>query len=337
MHVRYAVTVLAMALVFWGAGHVAPPVAAQDPQLVRLVEEINRLRRDIADLQRQAYQRGTQFAAAAPGTAVVGESAGRSARFEVRLGELEDEMRTLTGEVESVAHEIRGLSSRIDKLVGDIDMRLRPIERAQATTAAAVAMPAAVAGTAPEEAVPLTAPAPSVPAPPGDADSLSALLFPPIPAAAEPQVPAAPVVPEAPETQAVDEALPPGSPEQQYAYAFALLRKADYAEAERALRAFIEAHPDSELTGNAYYWLAETFYVRNDLEQAAVYFARGYQDFGDSIKASDNLLKLAMSLARLGRTDDACLTFQELGERFPDVSAQIKERAEAEGRRAGCT
>ncbi len=329
MHVRYAVTVLAMALVFWGAGHVAPPVAAQDPQLVRLVEEINRLRRDSADLQRQAYQRGTQFAAAAPGTAVVGESAGRSARFEVRLGELEDEMRTLTGEVESVAHEIRGLSSRIDTLVGAIDMRLRPIEGAPAT--------AAPAETAPEEAVALTAPAPSVPAPPGDADSLSALLFPPIPAAAEPQVPAAPVVPEAPETQAVDEALPPGSPEQQYAYAFALLRKADYAEAERALRAFIEAHPDSELTGNAYYWLAETFYVRNDLEQAAVYFARGYQDFGDSIKASDNLLKLAMSLARLGRTDDACLTFQELGERFPDVSAQIKERAEAEGRRAGCT
>ena len=219
-------------------------------------------------------------------------------------------------------------------MVGDIDMRLRPIERAQATAATAATAPAE---TAPEEAVALTAPAPSVPAPPGDADSLSALLFPPIPAAAEPQVPAAPVVPEAPETQAVDEALPPGSPEQQYAYAFALLRKADYAEAERALRAFIEAHPDSDLTGNAYYWLAETFYVRNDLEQAAVYFARGYQDFGDSIKASDNLLKLAMSLARLGRTDDACLTFQELGERFPDVSAQIKERAEAEGRRAGCT
>ena len=76
--------------------------------------------------------------------------------------------------------------------------------------------------------------------------------------------------------------------------------------------------------------------MRSDLEQAAVYFARGYQDFPDSLKASANLLKLGMSLARLGRTDDACLTFQELGERFPDSSPADRQRAAAESRRAGC-
>ncbi len=114
------------------------------------------------------------------------------------------------------------------------------------------------------------------------------------------------------------------------------MRQADYGEAERALKAFIGNHPDHELTGNAYYWLAETFYVRGDYEQAIQYFARGYQEFPDSIKAPDNLLKLGMSLAKMDRTKDACLTFEELDERFPDASPSIRQRAKTESRRAGC-
>lgn len=128
---------------------------------------------------------------------------------------------------------------------------------------------------------------------------------------------------------------PSRHPEQRYAYAFGHSRSAGCTEAERALRAFIEAHPDSELTGSTYYWLSEPFYVRNDLKQAAVYFARGYQDFRSSIKAPDNLLKLGMSLARLGRMEDAYLTFGALSERFPNALPLIRERAEAESRRAG--
>ena len=34
--------------------------------------------------------------------------------------------------------------------------------------------------------------------------------------------------------------------------------------------------------------------------------------------------------------EDACLTFQELGERFPDSSPSDRQRAAAESRRAGC-
>jgi tol-pal system protein YbgF len=324
------------------------PATAQDTQQIRLFEEIDRLRKDIGDLQRQVYQGGAQPQA---GATVGSESTDRAARFEVRLGQIEEQMRSLTGLLEGITHDIQGLDARIDQLVADVDSRLRPIEQSRAGAgpqAAAAPAPAALPPSTQVAAPPAFAPAPAVQgaapaapatAPPAsDSTTLSELLYPQpaVEAAPSAKVALAPAAPGAvPESSSA--ALPPGTPEQQYDFAFDLLRRRDWEGAEGALRAFIDAHPDDELTGNAYYWLAETFYVRNDLEQAAVYFARGYQDFPDSLKAPANLLKLGMSLARIGRTNDACLTFQELGERFPNASPSEKQRAAAEGQRAGCS
>ena len=354
MHVRFAFTALAAALLFWGAAHVAPPAAAQqDSQILRLVDEINRLHKQLANLQRQVNQRGAgaQFGAPPPGAVVNADTADRRARMEVRIGQVEDQMRTLTGDVENVANDIRKLAVRIDRLIADVDMRLRPIEgapRGGAERPVAAAMPesaesaesatsAAVQPTAPF--APGPAPAPGAARPSSQETTLSALLFPSGPVGVEPPATAVPAIEattETPEPEILGRVLPRGTPAQQYAYAFGLLRQANYDEAERALRAFIETYPDGDLTGNAYYWLAETYYVRNNLEQAVVYFARGYQDFSDSIKAPDNLLKLGMSLAKLGRKDDACVTFEKLGELSPGVSASIRDLAQKESRRAGC-
>ncbi|MCH7889384.1 MAG: tol-pal system protein YbgF [Proteobacteria bacterium] len=314
-------------------------MAQQDPQILRLVDEINRLHKQFANLQRQINQRGggAQFGAATPGSVVNADTADRRARMEVRLGQVEDQMRTLTGDVETVAHDIRKLAVRIDRLIADVDMRLRPIEGTQ--RGAAEQPVAAAAGQPTTPFAPGPAPAPSAARPPSQESTLSALLFPTGPVDVEPPATAAPALEattETPEPEVSGRVLPRGTPVQQYAYAFGLLRQANYDEAEQALRAFIETYPDGELTGNAYYWLAETFYVRNDLEQAVVYFARGYQDFSDSIKAPDNLLKLGMALTRLGRNDDACVTFEKLGELFPGVSPIIKARAQSESQRAGC-
>lgn len=342
MHVRFAFTALAVALLFWGAAHVVPPAAAQqDPQIPRLVDEINRLHKQLANLQRQINQRGGggQFGAAGPGSVVTADTSDLRARMEVRIGQVEDQMRTLTGDVENVAHDIRKLAGRIDRLIADVDMRLRPIEGTQRGAAGAEQPVAAAAGQPTAPFAPGPAPEPSAARPPGQESTLSALLFPSGPVDVEPPATAAPAIEETtetPEPEASGRVLPRGTPTQQYAYAFGLLRQANYVEAERALRAFIEAYPDGELTGNAYYWLAETFYVRNDLEQAVVYFARGYQDFSDSIKAPDNLLKLGMALAKLGRKNDACVTFEKLGELSPRVSASIRDLAQKESRRAGC-
>jgi len=131
-------------------------------------------------------------------------------------------------------------------------------------------------------------------------------------------------------------AMPAGDAAAQYDQAFGLLRQANWGEAENALRAFLERHPDHGLAGNAKYWLGETHYVRGDYVTAARVFAEAFQQYPNSGKAPDNLLKLGMSLAALDRRQDACGTFTELERRYADAPAQIIQRSQAERNRLGC-
>ena len=62
------------------------------------------------------------------------------------------------------------------------------------------------------------------------------------------------------------------------------------------MRSFVERYPKDPLAGNAQYWLGETFYVRKDYSNAATAFAQGYEKYPKGAKASDDLLKLGMSL-----------------------------------------
>ncbi len=132
-------------------------------------------------------------------------------------------------------------------------------------------------------------------------------------------------------------ALPEGTPQEQYNYAFDILRRADYARAERALRLFLEQNGTDTLAGNAQYWLGETFYVRGDFEQAAVEFLSGYQTYPESSKAPDNLLKLGLSMARLGQTDGACTALTRLSTEYPSANDTISRRAQTERSRLNCS
>ena len=311
----------------------AIPVMAQESDLRGLSEELQRLGNDIKDIQLFIYRgEGPAPSILEIGAAQeVSESAARAARREVRFGEVEDQFRTLTGQIEEIAHRIGVVSERVEKLVGDIDFRLNAIEQAQAQALARTvpqfnqpAAPQSASQQATASQPPASQPAAS--AAPGTLGTLSLSTLSPD-AAASGGAPASP--PPTP-------ALPAGTIKEQYSYAFSLLRQQEYAEAERALTAFIMAHPDDSLAGNANYWLAETYYVRGDFRKAAGYFAAGYKNFPKSNKASDNLLKLAMSLANLKETDQACLTFKELAERYPDATPSIKQRAAFESQRAGC-
>lgn len=132
-------------------------------------------------------------------------------------------------------------------------------------------------------------------------------------------------------------ALPDGTPKDQYDYAFGILRQADYARAEKALRLFLEANAQDELAGNAQYWLGETYYVRGDFEQAAVEFLSGYQTYPTSTKGPDNLLKLGLSMARLGQTDGACTALTRLATEYPSANDTIRRRAQTERARLQCS
>jgi tol-pal system protein YbgF len=137
-------------------------------------------------------------------------------------------------------------------------------------------------------------------------------------------------------------ALPPpggageGNPKQVYETAYGYLLQQDYGAAEAAFDDFLKRYPNDPLAGNAQFWLGESYFVRAQYKPAAGAFLKGYQSYGRSAKAPDSLLKLAMSLGRLGQKDNACASFNELNVRFPQASADVKSRAATERQRTGC-
>jgi tol-pal system protein YbgF len=163
-------------------------------------------------------------------------------------------------------------------------------------------------------------------------------LSPPGSAPPRPQVAAPPAsAPAGSETaSATAGGLPRGSANEQFNYAFGLVKQADYAGAETALKAFIAAHPSDQLTGNAHYWLGQSYYARNQYAEAATAFAEGYKRFPKGTKAPEDLLYLGMSLAHADQKKNACLALAQLEQAFPNQGGAVKQRAEAEKKKIGC-
>lgn len=133
---------------------------------------------------------------------------------------------------------------------------------------------------------------------------------------------------------------PPGeleNPKQLYETAYGYLLQRDYGAAQVAFDDFLKKFPGDSLAGNAQYWLGESFFVRGQYKAAASAFLKGYQTYGRSQKAPDSLLKLAMSLDRLGQKDAACASYSELNSKFPNAPQNVKARAQSERQRAGCS
>ena len=124
--------------------------------------------------------------------------------------------------------------------------------------------------------------------------------------------------------------------EQLYESAFALVREGRYDDAEKKFQSFLDRFDGHALASNAQYWLAETFYVRGNYQQSARLFAQGYQKYPKSSKAADNLLKMGLSLAKMGKKDDACLSFNQLQKEFAGDTGPVMRRVVQEKKSLGC-
>ncbi len=130
--------------------------------------------------------------------------------------------------------------------------------------------------------------------------------------------------------------LPQGTVKEQYSYAFALLRQANYEQAEIALNEFIQKHPNDPLSGNARYWLMESFYVRGLFVRAAEAAVAGYQADPNGRLAADTLLKLGMSMSNLAYKEEACAAFGKLIRDFPSARNLILSKVDFEIKKIGC-
>lgn len=307
---------------------VLPPAAvqAQDRDMRSLIDQVGRLQQDLSDLQRHVY-RGERSVAPSSGTAsspASGAANGAEGQaistLHFRLTDLEARLAELTGRIEEASYATQRLNDRFEKLSSDIDFRLTRLEEKQA---------------AGDGGVP---PAPQAPDKQGGnrtsgdtlddrgPKTLGTLPQSALNGAAEPNQPA--------QQQA---ALPANaSPRDVYDQAFQTLVRQDFPLAEQQFKGFLDKHKDHELAGNAQYWLAETYYVRGQFEQAAVAFAEGFQKYPKNAKAPDNLLKMGLSLSNLNRKNDACVAFSELTKQYPNAAQNVKRRAELERQKLKC-
>ncbi|MEE8504913.1 MAG: tol-pal system protein YbgF [Kiloniellales bacterium] len=330
----------AAALLLGVLGFTVPAAFAQDAQVKGLIDRIDRLQREMSTLQRQVYRGDPPPAAATDAPASSGGLSNTAgARIELRLSQLEVEMRTLTGQIEEATFGINQLRDRLDRLAADIDLRLQRLEQDAPAMAGGQGAPGAQIASTGSANTFDTAPKVLGTINP---DDLRALQTQPVeqmsPAAQATGQAGAAVQREAGGQQTANLIYPLAgdTPEERYRHAFGLLSQANYGEAELALRAFLVQHPKNPLSGNAKYWLGETYYVRQDFQQAAVTFAEAFQEFPENSKAPDNLLKLGMSLAALGSKSDACGTFTELLKRYPEAAVTVIQRAKQERQRLSC-
>ncbi len=367
--IRTASVAAAAIMLFFSA---SGPLLAQNDSIV---QELERIRRDLTDIQTFVYRSGN---APPPGVTAPAhrDDAASIAPLQRRSLEMQTQMRELTGQLERIQHDIQLVGARLDKLVADVDIRLQTLEggprpvgelsrpslapapgnaatRPISQTETTVITSSGVRGAAPEvpmqqgslgsisqreiEAVRERDPDEQRYATPNRQASVAPKVFAKQPAPLPAPAPRG-VTSSAPSIASAptEQVLPEGTPRQQYRFAFEILKKREYERAEEALRAFVERHPDDPLAGNAMYWMGETYYVRKNYPEAARIFLDAYQRFPKGLKASYNLYKLAKSLAQIGEKASACTTYSELVKTFPKSNARILSGARADMQRLDC-
>ena len=136
--------------------------------------------------------------------------------------------------------------------------------------------------------------------------------------------------------QTEEKILPNESPDKQYQFATSFLKVGDYSTAERAFREFVDTNPEHNLAGNAQYWYAETFRIRQLYTDAASAYLEGYQRYPKGEKAPINLLKLGVSMVQIGEKDQGCKMINGVEEQYPEANQSVIQKAKYESQKFEC-
>lgn len=346
LHLLHSVRHYAIAVFVVVAVSATTPVALAQSSNQQLQHQIQLLRRELADLQKAVFK-GEAPASVAP--SATGDGSGSvpssiAGRLQVKMQRLEEQLRDLNGNYEQMDNRIRRMETRLDKLVEDVDFRLRALEDGQpvANAGQQSKKPDQASGNA-TDAQDLNATDTTIissqgaqgPAAPQQPGTLGTLTKDDLKAAQSgrdstsgSQTQTASVPTSAP--------APADTPKAQYDQAMSLLHQRNFDAAESSLRTFLDRYPDDNLAGNAKYWLGETYYARKNYAEAARIFSDAYMKDKQGTKATHSLLKLAMSLEQVGQTEASCVAYLELISKHGDAEPRILDRAKAARQKLNC-
>ncbi|MGR9212950.1 tol-pal system protein YbgF [Rhizobium leguminosarum] len=281
----------------------------------------------------------------------------QSGDAEVRVQQLEEQLRQLNGRIEEMSFQLLQMQETIRKQQEDNEFRFQQLEKtggAGGATKAPVkksetdAAPAASGGDdiakviqAPQGAE--TAPSTSVPENSGlgqPPKELGSIDFDqsgnPIGGSVDENatIGSGPI-PEA-NTKTPQQTASLGSEADQYKAAYGHVLSGDYSTAEQEFTQYITRYPSSARSADANFWLGEALYSQGKYNEAAKTFLNAHQKYGTSEKAPEMLLKLGMSLAALDNTETACATLREVSKRYPKASRAVISKVASEQKRLAC-
>jgi tol-pal system protein YbgF len=327
-------------LLFALAGLLATPVAAMAA----------------ADLT--ALRPAAMFAPAVAGERIhVAQNQQTAAELLVRIQDLEETIRTLTGRVEGLEFQLAQMQTQLQKMTEDNEFRFQQLEggtpgkpQAAAPTDGATPSPAlpqqqsaapAVQPPAATTESPATADAPATGDEPmdfglgdsndpllkGGTDQLGNLSGP------DAQGPG--------DNQPLDLSLgggeiSSGDAKAQYAAGYDAMTRGDYQFAADQFQQFIALYPDDPQAADAVNWLGEALIQRGDYTGAAQVLAEGYTKHKGSKREPDILLRLGVALAGAEQNDVACRTFFKLKHDFPNLAPAFQQRLAEETQKAKC-
>jgi tol-pal system protein YbgF len=270
------------------------------------------------------------------------------AQINVRLDQLEEQMRVLTGQVEGLQFQMTQVQALIERLQQDYELRFQDLEGGASGKTEAVPQSG---GATPSGAVPPQSanldrlPAEDLPAPVDAGDSLDPLLSSP----GDPEAGILGSLPadlfDAPAEDANFGADTIGAPsdrvtdadaQAQYNAGYDALQRGDYAFAETQLRQFIGLYPGNRLAPEATTWLGETLLRQQQYDEAAQVLVTGYEAYPASPQAPAMLLRLGMALAGAGERETACRTYIEILRRYTGQPESFMREVVREQRNAQC-
>jgi tol-pal system protein YbgF len=262
------------------------------------------------------------------------------ADMEVRLGALDSEIRSLRGDIERILYNQKKLEENINNFKEDTEFRFSELAKSGVPTTQVLGSASPRFSQNRRSTSPTSQRGFVQTLTPQDAEAL-------LEAKEDPEV--SPTLTSDPlvtfgevQSQSLDfedeedVLLYGGSAEDQYQEAFSYMQKGNFRLAERAFKEFLDQFENDDLSGNAQYWLGESFYARKDFPNAAEAFLIGLQKYSDSSKGPDSLLKLGMSLASMGQEQEACTAFGEIEARYNNLSRTLSRRLVREMERLSC-
>nr|WP_088185486.1 tetratricopeptide repeat protein [Sphingobium sp. Z007] len=307
---------LAVALPVMASPVMTLPAAAQNaPVEVR----VDRLEKEMRAVQRKVFPAGTPIEAeiSRPVTPTIAPGSPAStpiADLTSRVGALESQLASITGQVEENSYKLRQLEEAFNKYKAENDAR----QAEPAPVAAPTPRPSA---SVPAEPAPVAA-APK-PAPPKPAPAAAP------PVASEARKAAVAAV-ERPDTgDAASDA---------YNYGYRLWDAKFYPEAQAQLKATVEKYGASPVASKAQNLLGRAYLDDGKPALASVAFYENYQKRPRGDRAPDSLAYLGDALIQLKKPADACKVYQELEQVYGDnLSSTLRGLMTAGRAKAKCS